>query len=207
MVDSSGKVENLNFDFEHFVEDIYFGKYLRFKKYFDDATFVGIRNIQDLSNKRLGELAIEKNLLNKNQVESIYDECIRSNKFFGQIAIEKNLISRNSIEELINAQKNNYISITEIVTNFGYIRQEKIEEEFQLFKENYLKTIHQIDEKIRAIEFSNLKLIIDTILVTLNRILHFPPRLTSMIQPTNVIYSLDKLYRLSLSSQLRTFDL
>ncbi len=206
-MEATKKIEDLNFDFEHFVDDIYFAKYLRFKKYFDDATFTGLRNIQELSNKKLGELAVEKNLLNKNQVDSIYDECIRSNKFFGQIAIEKNLISQEKVEELIALQKNNYISISEILLNFGYIRPEKIEEEMTIFKENNFKSNKQIEEKINLINFMNLKLLLDTILVTLNRILLFPPRLTSMIQPTNVIYSLDKLYKLTLTSRLRSFDL
>ncbi|HPN30834.1 MAG TPA: hypothetical protein PKY81_07740 [bacterium] len=193
-------------DFEHFAEDIYFAKYLKFKKYFDDSTYVQFRTVQELSNKKLGEIAVSKNLLTPNVVESLYDEGVRLNKYFGQIAVEKNILTIEQVEKIVEEQKKNFVGIGELVTDFGYIRQEKLSEEMKNFQENQKKTNDAIEDKISKIEFKHVKPILNTIIITLTRILFMPPKLTSLIQPVNAIYPMDKLYRFSISKDLN-FDI
>jgi len=196
---SKSNGSKFTFDFEQFTEDIYFAKYLKFKKYFDDSTYIQLKNIQDLSNKKIGEIAIEKKLLTQNIVDSIYDEGIRENKFFGQIALEKNILTVEQIEKIVEEQKNKFIGIGDLTTNFGYIRREKLEEELANFRSSQIKTNQTIDEKIASINFPNLRTILDTIIITLTRMLTIPPRLTTLIQPVTTIYSMDKLYRFTIS--------
>jgi len=193
-------------DFEHFIDDIYFGKYLKFKKYYDDTTFLQLRNVQELSNKKLGQLAVDKKYLPANIVDSLYDEGIRENKYFGQLALEKHLLTPEQIMEIINEQRSNFISVGDLALNFGYIRPDKLQEEKTLFTENQKKIELNIEEKIRQIQFPHLRLILDTIIITLTRMLYMPPRLTNIIQPVTSIFNMDKLYKLGITKHYN-FDI
>ncbi|MBP7652907.1 hypothetical protein KA977_05755 [Candidatus Dependentiae bacterium] len=193
-------------DFEHFADDIYFAKYLKFKKYFDDSTYVQFRAVQELSNKKLGEIAVEKKFITPNVAESLYDEGVRLNKYFGEIAVEKNILTVEQVEKIVEEQKKNFIGIGELVVDFGYIRQDKLLEEMKNFQESQKKTNTAIDEKISKIDFKYVKPVLNTIIITLTRILFMPPKLTSLIQPVNAIYPMDKLYRFAVSKDLN-FDI
>jgi len=190
----------LKADFEQFANDIYFAKHLRFKKYFDDSILEQFWKIQELANKKIGELAVERKWLTPNIVEELYDEGIRNNKYFGQLAIEKNLLTIEQVKEIIQEQRDKFVSIGELAVNFGLIRPEKLEEEYQLFKQNQESVQKLIEEKLSKIPIPHLKLILNTIILTLTRMLLMPPRLTTMIQPVEIIYPMDKLYLLSLNS-------
>lgn len=198
--------ELLKADFEQFANDIYFAKHLKFKKYFDDATLEQFWTIQELANRKIGELAVERKWLTPNIVEELYDEGIRSNKYFGQLAIEKNLLTLEQVKDIIQEQRDKFVSIGELAVNFGLIRSDKLDEEYELFKKNQTSVQAVIDQKLAAIPIPHLKLILDTMIITLTRMLQMPPRLTSLIQPIDVIYPMDKLYVLRLTNNVN-FDI
>ncbi len=117
---------------------------------------------QDNLSKKLGEIAVEKCYMTKEQVKQIQDEQHKMNNFFGKLAIQFGYINEKQLEEIITYQKNNHIYLGEALVELGIMSKETLNRELKIFeKQNRddavdLKIPFDIKEKDIIPKFADL---------------------------------------------------
>ncbi|GAB7078567.1 hypothetical protein [Megalodesulfovibrio paquesii] len=84
-------------------------------------------------NQRVGELAVQQELLTKEQVSALLERQKRSSKFIGELAVEEGLLTRDDLDDLLFSQTVHSFSLGEVLLEEGAISPESFAEAMQEF--------------------------------------------------------------------------
>ena len=112
-----------------------FGIYLVEQRIISPEQFCGLVKIQQEAGASLPTIAIRKNMLTIKQVASILDQQeLQPNQSFVQLAVEADLLDRADAESLILEQRNSSPSIGKLVVECGLLTEKQCNVLFQHFK-------------------------------------------------------------------------
>jgi hypothetical protein len=97
-----------------------------------------------MHNKKIGELAVEKNWLSKKEEMKILVLQEEYKKKYGVLASEWEYLKEDQLKELLKKQDAEYIFFGEALVRCGIISEEE--------KNNYLKEFEEIKSKIKSEE-------------------------------------------------------
>lgn len=126
-----------------------FGQYLRLNGIVTIEDTIQARAMQLTQNRKIGELAIEKGLLNEEKVAEILAIQEETFKKFGEIAVQECYLSEAQVGELLKIQKEEYLHFGEALVKLGVISESRMKKHLMFF--NRLKIKEQQDKQ----EYSN----------------------------------------------------
>lgn len=113
-----------------------FGQYLAKKGLITEREIIAARMLQKKENKRIGRLARERGLMDKEDVAMVLtlQEHNPERKFI-ELAVEQEVLSPEDVEKLIREQEDSHLFFGEALVELGSLTREELERELAEFDE------------------------------------------------------------------------
>ena len=117
------------------MQSAFFGQYLLNKGLINAQQLAKALALQEVMNKRTGDLAIELGLLNRQQVRAIVELQKKEDIYFGEAAKKLLLMTKPQVDALLKIQKERHVYIGDAVVKLGYIGEEQREKALMSYVE------------------------------------------------------------------------
>jgi len=151
----------------------FFGQYLLERGRIDHRQLLAAVEYQNVTNARLGTLALGKGYLTEAQVQRINLAQRTTDRLFGDLAVDLGLLTTEQLHELIELQKSHRIFLGEALIEKGFLTREEVEAELAQFRADQQASQMMIrGALIRLKDAEMVADVLDTVLKMFKRVLH-----------------------------------
>ncbi len=118
-----------------------FGQYLAKKGLITEQEIVWARIMQKRENKRIGQLARERGLMSKEDVEKVLTlQEHDPDKRFVELAVEQKILGPEEVEKLLREQEDSHLFFGDALVKLGSLTKEELERELVEFSQAQQKS-------------------------------------------------------------------
>ncbi|MEB3236292.1 MAG: chemotaxis protein CheX [Candidatus Sericytochromatia bacterium] len=151
----------------------FFGQYLLERGRIDHRQLLAAVEYQNVTNARLGTLALGKGYLTDAQVQRINLAQRTTDRLFGDLAVDLGLLTQEQLLELIELQKSHRIFLGEALIEKGFMTRDEVESELAQFRADQQASQMMIrGALIRLKDAEMVADVLDTVLKMFKRVLH-----------------------------------
>lgn len=134
----------------------FLGQVLLEKGLLNSSQLLQVLDEQKKCNLTLGDVAIQKGFLTEKEATSINLEQQRTDKRFGEIAIDKGLMDEEKLNIVLDAQKQTRKFFGEIIVSMGFLDQQTVDKELALQKEAQQKAEKDYQHQLEEVPYKNI---------------------------------------------------
>lgn len=142
------------------MKPLFFGQYLLGKGIINAVQLTKAIELQEESNRELGKIAEEKNMLIKTQVREIIQLQMKEDIYFGEAAIRLGFLTKEKVEELLTEQRVHHIFLGEALIKLGYLTEEIQKRALEDFTKEQAEIVSTSEENFPA-ELMDVKSYVD----------------------------------------------
>ncbi|MEB3298403.1 MAG: chemotaxis protein CheX [Candidatus Sericytochromatia bacterium] len=151
----------------------FFGQYLLERGCINHQQLLEAVEYQNVTNARLGTLALGKGYLTEAQIQRINLAQRTTDRLFGDLAVDLGLLSQDQLSDLIELQKSHRIFLGEALIEKGFMTREAVEAELAQFRSDQQASQMMIrGALIRLKDAEMVADVLDTVLKMFKRVLH-----------------------------------
>ena len=111
-----------------------FGRYLRAKGLVTDEDIFNARMLQKDQNPRIGEISVERGLMDKELVERLLIVQEETGQRFGDLAVRLGYMSQQQLDEVLDHMEKSYLYFGEALVRIGVIDPDMMMQNLQTFQ-------------------------------------------------------------------------
>jgi hypothetical protein len=112
---------------------VIFGRYLRAKGLISEEDIFNARMLQKKQNRKIGEIAVERGLMDIDSVERLLVYQEESGILFGELAVRLGYLSRKQVDALLEYKEKSYIYFGEALVRMGVLDAARMRESLDIF--------------------------------------------------------------------------
>jgi len=112
---------------------IVFGRFLKAKGLITDEDIFNARMLQKRQNRKIGEIAVDRGLMDMNSVERLLVYQEETGIRFGELAVQLGYLSQKQVEELLEHMEKSYIYFGEALVRIGILDGPRMKASLELF--------------------------------------------------------------------------
>jgi hypothetical protein len=110
-----------------------FGRYLKAKGLITEEDIFNVRMIQKRQNHKIGEIAVERGMMDIDSVERLLVYQEETGTRFGELAVQLGYLSQDQLDELIAYKEKSYIYFGEALVSMGILSSARMKESLEVF--------------------------------------------------------------------------
>lgn len=112
---------------------IIFGRFLKAKGLITEEDIFNARMLQKRQNRKIGEIAVERGIMDIDSVERLLVYQEETGIRFGELAVRLGHISQEQLDELLEYMEKSYIYFGEALVRLGILAGGQMKEDLEMF--------------------------------------------------------------------------
>jgi len=112
---------------------IVFGRYLKAKGLIGEEDIFNARMLQKRQNSKIGEIAVERGMMDSDSVERLLVYQEETGIRFGELAVQLGYLSAEQVDDLIEHKEKSYIYFGEALVRIGVLSAANMKESLDVF--------------------------------------------------------------------------